>query len=142
MLRETGVDIVWIARGAIGNPWIFQHASTLLGTTPALVGERSDSIGPPTIYAQCDALREHFAIAMEIHGEQLAGRRMRKTGIKYSRFHPDAANVKHDFIDVHSLRDWTNVLNRWYATEAPGVWPAADAADEVNGADLQSCETA
>ena len=26
MLRETGVDIVWIARGAIGNPWIFDSA--------------------------------------------------------------------------------------------------------------------
>ena len=78
---------------------------------------------------------------MQIHGESLAGRRMRKMGIKYSRFHPASREVKNAFIAVHSLRDWTNVLDRWYTTDGPGVWPAPDAADEVNtGADLQSCE--
>ncbi len=78
---------------------------------------------------------------MQIHGEQLAGRRMRKMGIKYSRFHPMAAEVKREFIDVQSLRDWTNVLDKWYADPGPGVWPDAKAADEVNGAtDLQTCE--
>ena len=66
---------------------------------------------------------------------------MRKMGIKYSRFHPDAPRVKQDFINVASLRDWRGVLDRWYGSDGPGVWPAADAADEVNGgADLQSCE--
>jgi tRNA-dihydrouridine synthase B len=116
MLRETGVDIVWIARGAIGNPWIFKQTAALL---------RGESIAPPTIQEQRDALQEHFAIAMEIHGEQLAGRRMRKMGIKYSRFHPRAADVKMEFINVRSLRDWTRVLERWYADDGPGVWPAA-----------------
>jgi nifR3 family TIM-barrel protein len=137
MLRETGVDVVWIARGAIGNPWIFRHARALLG------GAEASSISPPTIGEQREALQEHFALAMQIHGEQLAGRRMRKMGIKYSRFHPRADEVKRGFIDVHSLRDWTNVLAQWYAQDGPGVWPAANAADEVNAeADLQSCETA
>ncbi len=79
---------------------------------------------------------------MQIHGEQLAGRRMRKMGIKYSRFHPRAAEVKKGFIAVHSLRDWSNVLAKWYAADGPGVWPDPKAADEVNdggAADLQSC---
>ena len=56
-------------------------------------------------------LAEHFGIAMEIHGEQLAGRRMRKMGIKYSRFHPSATDVKVEFINVKSLRDWQAVLD-------------------------------
>ncbi len=130
MLKETGVDIVWIARGAIGNPWIFRQAAAL---------QASEQIAPPSIHEQRDALTEHFAIAMEIHGEQLAGRRMRKMGIKYARFHPSALEVKDEFINVRSLRDWNNVLTKWYSTDAPGVWPDPRAADEVNDDALQTC---
>src|SRR5690349_588654 len=71
MLRETGVDLIWIARGAIGNPWIFKHAAQLLADPDA-------KLVAPTIHEQREALAEHFGIAMQIHGEQLAGRRMRK----------------------------------------------------------------
>ncbi|HWE01441.1 MAG TPA: tRNA-dihydrouridine synthase family protein [Tepidisphaeraceae bacterium] len=131
MLRETAVDMVWIARGAIGNPWIFRHAVELL--------RREDQspqmeLLPPSIPEQRAALAEHFGIAMQIHGESLAGRRMRKMGIKYSRFHPESALVKSDFIAVHSLRDWTGVLEKWYAQDAPGIWPDPKSADEVNAA--------
>jgi nifR3 family TIM-barrel protein len=151
MLRETGVDIVWIARGAIGNPWIFEHARVLLqgsgfrvqGSANACVlNPEPRTLNPPSLHRQRDALREHFALAMEIHGEQLAGRRMRKMGIKYSRFHPLAAEVKTRFINVRSLRDWTDVLDRFYAIDGPGVWPDPKAADEVNDPDSTSCEAA
>jgi nifR3 family TIM-barrel protein len=141
MKHQTGVDIVWVARGAIGNPWIFTHAAQLLAGQP---------ITPPTIHEQRDALSEHFALAMELHGESLAGRRMRKMGIKYARFHPQAAQAKKAFIEIHSLREWQAVLDRYYHADAPGVWPADTAADEVNDAapptdpatdpDLQSCD--
>ncbi len=160
MLRETGVDCVWIARGAIGNPWIFQHAADLLAAedpsrASVLVGLECPTVcasgrpagtlalpalAAPTIHAQRDALREHFAIAMEIHGEQLAGRRMRKQGIKYARFHPLAAEVKDAFINVVSLRQWNEVLTRFYEADGPGIWPRANAVDEVNDG-LASCET-
>jgi tRNA-dihydrouridine synthase B len=133
MRRETGVDIVWVARGAIGNPWIFRDAARLLADPHAV-------LEPPTIAEQRDALAEHFALAMQLHGEQLAGRRMRKMGIKYSRFHPSAPQVKSEFISVRSLRDWTNVLEKWYGEDAPGAWPDPKAADEVNeGVESAGC---
>ena len=134
MRRETGVDVVWIARGAIGNPWIFRDAAKLISDPDA-------HLDPPTIGEQREALAEHFSIAMQIHGEQLAGRRMRKMGIKYSRFHPNHARVKCEFISVKSLRDWTGVLEKWYCEDGPGVWPDPKAADEVNQpAEMQACE--
>jgi tRNA-dihydrouridine synthase B len=132
MRRETDVDVVWVARGAIGNPWIFRDAARLLADPDA-------ALTPPTIAEQREALAEHFRIAMQIHGEQLAGRRMRKMGIKYSRFHPLAVEVKAAFINVRSLRDWTNALETFYRGDGPGVWPEADAADEVN---VDSCDSA
>ena len=140
MKLETGVDVVWIARGAIGNPWIFAHAAALL----AAAGRGADDstqpvISPPTVLGQRAALAEHFDEAMRVHGEQVAGRRMRKMGIKYARFHPRAAEVKRDFINVASLTDWGRVLNDWYADDVPGVWPAANATDEVSDA-AQGCE--
>lgn len=127
MRQETGVDIVWIARGAIGNPWIFRDSTKLLANPLA-------AIAPPTMAEQREALAEHFAIAVQIHGEQLAGRRMRKMGIKYSRFHPQAERVKREFIAVKSLRDWNEVLEKWYRDDGPGVWPRQSAPDEVNAA--------
>jgi nifR3 family TIM-barrel protein len=133
MLRETGVDMAWIARGAIGNPWIFRQAEQLIkGVTPTA----------PTIAEQREALREHFSLAMEIHGEQLAGRRMRKMGIKYARFHPQAAAVKEQFIAVSSLRGWGAVLEKWYGQDGPGAWPDPQAVDEVNDGGEESCEAA
>lgn len=125
MKRDTNVDVVWIARGAIGNPWIFRHAQMLLDNPDA-------KLDPPTIPEQRQALSEHFEIAMQIHGEQLAGRRMRKMGIKYARFHPNSLEVKKAFIDVRSLREWNDVLDRHYSSNENGVWPNATSANEVD----------
>lgn len=162
MLLETSVDVVWIARGAIGNPWIFSQSLQLLeqgtekrrdeetrcasdrhafSTSSLRLSVSASLIQPPSIHQQRAALTEHFALAMQIHGEQLAGRRMRKMGIKYARFHPRAGEVKKAFIEVRSLRDWSAVLDRFYAADGPGVWPTADAVDEVNDDPaMQQCE--
>ena len=52
MLTTTGVDVVWIARGAIGNPWVFAHAAALLAraTEPT---EPSGMRWPNTLRSPC-----------------------------------------------------------------------------------------
>jgi tRNA-dihydrouridine synthase len=122
MLRETGVDVVWIARGAIGNPWIFRDAARLL---------RGEAIAPPSVREQKLALLESFEILARIHKQDEAARRARRFGIKYSRLHPRAEEVKAAFIRARSLAETAAVLARHYTGDAPGVWPQPAAAESM-----------
>ncbi|MFM9195422.1 MAG: tRNA-dihydrouridine synthase [Planctomycetia bacterium] len=128
MLRQTGVDGVSVARGAIGNPWIFRQTLALLAGEPPPP--------PPTIHQQADVLREHFELAEELHGAELAGRLMRKFAIKYARLHPEYLPVRDAFVGVRVNANWPEVLARFYSVDGPGRDPSADI-DETNG-----CEAA
>jgi nifR3 family TIM-barrel protein len=120
MLAHTGVDGVTIARGAIGNPWIFQQTHDLLN------GQSPEDIRPPGILSQRDVLSEHFRLAVELHGEQLAGRTMRKFAIKYAKLHPDSLSVRNAFIAAKNLDDWQAVLSKHYGKDGPGRDPSED----------------
>lgn len=115
MIAHTGVHWVSVARGCIGNPWVFEQARALMR------GDAEAARTSPTIFQQRDVLREHFQISAELHGEHTAGRMMRKFGIKFSRHHPRGSEVKNSFISTKSLADWQAVLDTWYAEEGPGA---------------------
>jgi nifR3 family TIM-barrel protein len=123
MLRQTGVDGVSIARGAIGNPWIFRQTLALLAGEPPLP--------PPTIHEQAAVLREHFRLAEQLHGEDRAGRVMRKFAIKYARLHPEPLAVRDAFVAVKTNADWQAVLARFHAVDGPGRDAAADVDETV-----------
>lgn len=118
MLDQTGVDGVSVARGAIGNPWIFRQTLAILAGEPVPP--------PPTLHEQREVLREHFRLAEQLHGEQLAGRTMRKFAIKYARLHPEYLAVRDAFVAVKVNADWQQVLNRFYAVDASGRDPSVD----------------
>ncbi|MFO0905150.1 MAG: tRNA-dihydrouridine synthase [Pirellulales bacterium] len=117
MLEETGVDGVTIARGAIGNPWIFAQSLALW---------RGESLPPPpSLFEQREVIREHFRLAEQIYDEKQCGILLRKFGIKYAAGHPRHIDVRNDFARVRTRADWEGVLNRWYAADEPGVIPDA-----------------
>jgi tRNA-dihydrouridine synthase B len=106
MLDFTGVHAVAVARGCIGNPWIFRQARQLMaGETPAL----------PTIDEQRRALLEHFELSVALHGERKASKMMRKFGIKFSAHHPTPEIVKLKFIECRSVAEWRAVIDEHYA---------------------------
>ena len=105
MMEQTGVHGVSVARGCIGNPWIFQQARALMGgNDPAM----------PTLKQQRSALLEHFTLSTTLHGEKAASRMMRKFGIKFSQHHENAAEVRMRFIQVKSMDEWNAVLDEYY----------------------------
>ena len=115
MIEVTGVDGVTVARGAIGNPWIFEQARALAGGEPLPQ--------PPSVLRQRQVLEQHWQLAEQIYGPQRTGPLLRKFGIKYSASHPQFAQVRPAFTRVRSFEDWSAVLDRWYADDQPGVYP-------------------
>jgi nifR3 family TIM-barrel protein len=114
MLAETGVNAVSLARGAIGNPWIFSQVRALA---------EGRAISTPSLHQQRDVIAEHFRLSETIYGPVHGCRVMRKFGIKYARLHPQFLQVRDAFVAVKQPGDWQAVLDRWYAEDLPGVAP-------------------
>lgn len=127
LMRETGVDGVAVARGAIGNPWIFQQARAFC---------QGIILPPPSLHQQRDVIAEHYRLSEEIYGPNLCCRVMRKFGIKYARLHPKFKEVRNAFVAVRAPADWRAVLDRWYAHDLPGVEPSTVAEGYYDGGEV------
>ena len=93
MMRETGCQGVMIARGAQGNPWIFDEIRAALDGTPYT---------PPTVH-------ERLSVAME-HAENIVREKGERVGVPESR--------KHMGWYVHGVRGAASARNRLMAAES------------------------
>jgi tRNA-dihydrouridine synthase len=115
MMSYAGVTGVSVARGCIGNPWIFRQARQMIaGEAPA----------EPTLAEQREVLLEHFRLSIALNGEQAGGRMMRKFAIKFARHHPRSDGVKEAMCRVSTLEEWKGALERFY--------PAAEGAASIS----------
>ena len=115
MIAETGVDGVTVARGAIGNPWIFSQTRA--------IAEGMPMPDPPSLFEQREIIREHYVLAEQLYGEKRVGQLMRKFGIKYSILHPQHQEVRAGFVKVKTREDWEAVLSEFYSKDEPGCHP-------------------
>ncbi len=70
MLEQTGVDAVMIARGAMGNPWIFRDCLALW--------EGRSKPAPPDPAERGRMMIRQFELLLDLKGEYAAVREMRK----------------------------------------------------------------
>ena len=116
MLYHTGVDGVSVARGAIGNPWIFSQARRLAAGLP---------IQDPDITEQRRILELQHKLSLQSSDEHHAVSTMRMFAITFARLHPDHFEVRNAFARSRSRIEWQAVLDRWYT-------PAPQSTAEVN----------
>jgi tRNA-dihydrouridine synthase B len=82
MLRRTGCEGVAIARGALGNPWIFSRTKAFLETGVAYP--------PPSLDERLTVAEEHVRLQVEHRGEDVGVRQVRKHLIRYVKGLPGA----------------------------------------------------
>jgi nifR3 family TIM-barrel protein len=112
MMRETGVNGVTVARGAIGNPFIFRECRALL---------EGRSIPPPSVAEQREAMELHLTELLKLHNPVRAGAIFRKFGISYADLHPHRAEVRQAFINARTLADIQSTVSKWYDNQRE--WP-------------------
>lgn len=112
MLELTGVHAVSVARGCIGNPWIFHQAHELAAGRQACM---------PTLQEQGAVLLKHYEFSRLLHGERIAGRLMRKFGIKFAAHHPEPRVVKAAFVSASTLTEWHAVIQDHYPLESNAI---------------------
>ncbi len=99
MFAQTGCDAVMIARGALGNPWIFKSLNDGTDYFP----------GNPE---KLDIVRRHFALMIEEKGEYVAVRLMRKHIGWYIKGMHGATSLRRSINELESAEEIFQAIDR------------------------------
>lgn len=102
MFEETGCDMVMIARGAMGNPWLFKSLK-----------EGREYV--PTDRERLQVLREHIESCVEEKGEYVGIRAMRKHVGWYLRGMHGAAGMRREINMLEDIDEVREALDRFEA---------------------------
>jgi nifR3 family TIM-barrel protein len=101
MLEETGCAAVMFARGAMGNPFIFHEARSLLET-----GARE----PVPFSARMEAAFRHLEMLAADIGERTACLEMRKQFCAYTKGMKGGAPVRERAVHAQTIEDYRKIL--------------------------------
>ena len=96
-IEETGADAIMIGRGAQGNPWIFREIRHYL--------EFGEMLPRPDAEEIKTVLRRHAQLQMEVKGEYIGMREMRKHAAWYLAGFPHAARLRKQACEMEKLDD-------------------------------------
>ena len=106
-MKTTKIDGVLIARGAIGNPWIYKSLNAVLAGMP--------EPSTPTLAEQAEVIRKHFEMICLLYEPIKAVRFFRKFLIRYCRLHPKRKQAQKALLAAKNKTDLLIAVKRWYA---------------------------
>lgn len=105
MMEETGCDLVMIARGARGNPWIFRDTLSYLET--GLLPPR------PAIHEVREMMQRHMELQLLDKGDYLGICQMRKHIAWYTTGLPRSASLREQINRASTKEEMEAVLDAW-----------------------------
>jgi tRNA-dihydrouridine synthase B len=113
MLETTKVDGVVIARGAIGNPWIFREARAYFEGKPAPA--------KPTLREQAQVILKHIALVSELYRKAKTVRYLRKFLVNYCKHHPERRKAQKNLVAAESKMELLACISEWYGVETVSI---------------------
>ena len=105
-MNSTGVDGVVIARGAIGNPWIFRNLRAVF--------DGGGPMKPPGLKEQGRVILRHFGLVSELYESEKAVRYFRKFIIGYCKPHPERKRAQQDLLAANDRKELLAAVKKWY----------------------------
>lgn len=102
MLEETGCDGLMIGRGARGNPWIFGRIQHYLNTGELLPEPDKEHI--------CQMILRHAQMQVQLKGENMGIKEMRKHIAWYTAGLPHSAAVRRQCNQVETMEELEKLL--------------------------------
>lgn len=102
MIEETGVDAVMIGRAALGNPWMIYRTVHYL--------ETGELIEEPSVKEKMDICLLHFERLMELKGERVAVREMRKHTAWYLKGIQGSGKFRNNINQIETAEDLRAIL--------------------------------
>ncbi len=113
LMEKTGLDGFIVARGAVGNPWIFRDLRCVWENRPVPAA--------PDLAEQRQVMLEHFHNILQCYPEVKAVRRFRKFIVGYARRHPMRKAVLLALVKLRTRAEVEAAIDTWYADfEADG----------------------
>ncbi len=103
-LAETGCAGAMVARGAVGNPWIFRQAHEALAGQPVV---------PPTIEERLDICRRHFTLAVAQRNERAGICAVRRHLPGYLSGLPHGVDLRRQLHEHYTLAGCLEILDRY-----------------------------
>ena len=108
MGEETGCDGFMIARGARGNPWIFQQILH--------EWETGEPLAKPTMGEMVEMMLRHARMQIEFKGEYVGIREMRKHAAWYTGGYHGASNIRRALNEVESYEQLEELMRTFLRT--------------------------
>ena len=104
MFEQTGCDGIMIGRGALGNPWIFIEIKEYIenGTIPSITKEE-----------KLNVLKEHFKLLLDLKGEYVATREIRKFVAWYVKGMENATALRIRINQIESQEDFYKEIDNF-----------------------------
>jgi len=110
MMQQTGCDGVMIARGALGNPWIFKEILDM---------EKGLPPRPPESGERMEIILAHFSLLVDLMGEERAAKVMRGLLLWYTKGLPRSSRFRAAFTTIHDLDTMMAAMEGYFSLLTP-----------------------